>query len=282
MDLLDRHGDRPFFVFLHFYDPHWHYDPPASTRATFERPYTGNVTGLWQDFSKRPRVTAADVQHLLDLYDGEIRYVDDEIGRVLDHLKSRGLDRSTLVVVTSDHGEEFQEHGSWEHQKTLYEEVIRVPLIVRGPGVSPRREPAQVSLLDVAPTVLAWAGLPAWPHARGVSLLSSPGAREAYGETDHTTDGTHKLFLRGAQGRWKTIVSLTRVDRSVQAAEWYDLSSDPGEKRNVSPPADVAEALRRRAVGRWTTGRAASAAGPAVSLTPEQRDRLRALGYVGP
>jgi arylsulfatase A-like enzyme len=282
LDLLDRHGDRPFFVFLHFYDPHWHYDPPASTRATFERPYTGNVTGLWQDFSKRPRVTAADVQHLLDLYDGEIRYVDDEIGRVLDHLKSRGLDRSTLVVVTSDHGEEFQEHGSWEHQKTLYEEVIRVPLIVRGPGVSPRREPAQVSLLDVAPTVLAWAGLPAWPHARGVSLLSSPGAREAYGETDHTTDGTHKLFLRGAQGRWKTIVSLTRVDRSVQAAEWYDLSSDPGEKRNVSPPADVAEALRRRAVGRWTTGRAASAAGPAVSLTPEQRDRLRALGYVGP
>src|SRR6185503_19464866 len=119
-------------------------------------------------------------------------------------------------------------------------------------------------------------------HAQGTSLLSSPGAREAYGETDHTTDGTYKLFLRGAQGRWKTIVSLSRADRSVQAAEWYDLASDPAEKRSVSPPADVAEALRRRAVGRWSKARSASAAGPAVSLSPEQRDKLRALGYVGP
>jgi arylsulfatase A-like enzyme len=282
MDVLDRHGDRPFFLFLHFYDPHWHYDPPASTRAAFERPYQGNVTGLWQDFSKRERVSAADVQHLLDLYDGEIRYVDDEVGRVLDHVKARGLDRNTLVVVTSDHGEEFQEHGSWEHQKTLYEEVIRIPLLMRGPGVPPRREPAQVSLMDVAPTVLAWAGLPAWSHAQGSSLLASPGTREAYGETDHTTDGTHKLFLRGAQGRWKTIVSLSRAEKSVRATEWYDLATDPAEKYRLSPPPDVAEALRRRAVGRWQTGRAQSVPGPSVALTPEQRDRLRALGYVGP
>ena len=282
MDVLDRVGDRPFFLFLHFYDPHWHYDPPATTRTLFERPYTGDVTGLWQDFSKRARVTPADVQHLLDLYDGEIRYVDDEVGRVLDHLRARGLDRSTLVVVTSDHGEEFQEHGSWEHQKTLYEEVVRVPLIVSGPGVTLRREAAQVSLLDVAPTVLAWAGLPAWPHAQGRSLLGPAGAREAYGETDHTADGTYKLFLRGAQGRWKTIVSLSRTDRRVRGVEWYDLSADPSEKRNTSPPPDVAEALQRRAVGRWQAARARSSAGPAVSLTPEQRDRLRALGYVGP
>jgi arylsulfatase A-like enzyme len=282
VDLLDRHGDRPFFLFLHFYDPHWHYDPPAATRAMFERPYRGDVTGLWQDFSKRERVSPADVDHLLDLYDGEIRYADDEVGRVLDHLKARGLDRSTLVVVTSDHGEEFQEHGSWEHQKTLYEEVVRIPLVVHGPGVPARREPAQVSLLDVAPTVLAWAGLPAWPHAAGRSLLTSPGAREAYGETDHTDDGTHKLFLRGAQGRWKAIVSLSRADRTVRATEWYDLASDPAEQRPAAPPPDVAEALRRRAVGRWQQGRAASAPGKAVALTPEQRDRLRALGYVGP
>jgi arylsulfatase A-like enzyme len=281
-DLLDRVGDRPFFLFLHFYDPHWHYDPPATTRALFERPYTGDVTGLWQDFSKRARITPADVQHLLDLYDGEIRYVDDEIGRVLDHMKSRGLDRSTLVVVTSDHGEEFREHGSWEHQKTLYEEVVRIPLLMRGPGLAARREAAQVSLLDVAPTVLAWAGLPAWPHAQGRSLLAPAGTREAYGETDHTTDGSYKLFLRGAQGRWKTIVSLSRTDRRPRGVEWYDLSTDPSEKRNTPPPPDVAEALQRRAVGRWQSARARSSAGPAVSLTPEQRDRLRALGYVGP
>src|SRR6185436_16460641 len=138
IDLLDRLGDRPFFLFLHFYDPHWHYDPPETTRRLFERPYQGTITGVWGDFSKRKEVTAADRDHLIDLYDGEIRYVDDELGRVLDHLRKRGLDGGTLLVVTSDHGEEFREHGAWEPQRTLYEEVTRIPLMFRGPGVAAR------------------------------------------------------------------------------------------------------------------------------------------------
>ena len=84
---------------------------------------------------------------------------------MLDRLAERGLDRTTLVVLTSDHGEEFLEHGAWEHQRTLYEEQIRIPLVVRGPGIAPgRREAAQVSLFDVAPTILDWAGLPAAAH----------------------------------------------------------------------------------------------------------------------
>src|SRR5262245_52506320 len=105
IDLLDRFGDRPFFVFLHFYDPHWHYDPPEATARLFAHEYAGTLTGRWQDFSRRDRtsISPADLQHLLDLYDGEIRYVDDELGRVLDHLRARGLAASTLVTVTSDH-----------------------------------------------------------------------------------------------------------------------------------------------------------------------------------
>ena len=194
MDLVDRFGDRPFFLFLHFYDPHWHYDPPPEVRALFERGYTGGLTGRWGDFSTRApgSVTRADLDHLLALYDGEIRYTDNELGRVLDHLGARGALANTLVLVTSDHGEEFLEHGSWEHQKTLYEEVIRVPLIAHGPGIATRRETAPVSLLDVAPTILAWAGVAAPPSFQGRSLLAPAGAEgEAYGETDHTTDGSH-------------------------------------------------------------------------------------------
>jgi len=170
VDVLDRFGDRPLFLFLHFYDPHWHYDPPDRTRQIFESAYTGTLTGLWQDFSKRDRehLSIADLEHLLALYDGEIRYTDDELGRLLDHMSQRGLHRGTLLLVTSDHGEEFLDHGSWEHQKTLYEEVIRVPLVVRGPGIRPRREPAQTSLLDVAPTILEWAGALAAGEARGL------------------------------------------------------------------------------------------------------------------
>src|SRR5207247_405046 len=204
LDVLDRIGDRPFFLFLHFYDPHWHYEPPENTRKIFDTSYAGTITGRLQDFSHRDRksVSPADLAHLVALYDGEIRYVDDELGRVFDHVRARGLDRGTLVLVTSDHGEEFLEHGSWEHQKTLYEEVVRIPLLFRGPGVAPRRDSAETSLLDVAPTLLTWAGVPVPAPMQGRSLLARGADREAYGETDHTVDGTHKLFLRAGARRW--------------------------------------------------------------------------------
>jgi arylsulfatase A-like enzyme len=280
--LLERLGDAPFFLFLHFYDPHWHYDPPAETLRLFEGAYTGSVTGNWQDFSRKTResLQPADLAHLLALYDGEIRFTDDQLGRVLDHLRDLGLEKGTLLVVTSDHGEEFLEHGSWEHQKTLYEEVVRVPLLLRGPGVPARRQRAQASLVDVAPTILEWAGLEVPASMHGRSLLRAAGDREAYGETDHTIDGTRKLFLRGGQGRWKVILSLARDGGTVQREEWYDLARDPREQMSA-PPASAADALRQRALARWKADRAGGN-GPRVELTPEQREPLRALGYVGP
>ncbi len=284
LDLIDAYGDRPFFVFLHFYDPHWHYDPPEGTRRLFEGAYAGKVTGLWQDFSRlRPeQVSRADLDHLLALYDGEIRYVDDEIARVLAHLASRGLDRSTLVAVTSDHGEEFLDHGSWEHQKTLYEEVVRIPMMLAGPGVPVRREGTQASLLDLAPTILDWAGVSAPSSFAGRSLLrAAADPREAYGETDNATDGTRKLFLRAGGSRWKSILSLAPDGRSVQQEEWYDLAADPAEKRSALPAAAVAEGIRQRGIARWRADRARAGAPRRVCLTPEQAERLRALGYVG-
>ena len=285
IDAIDRFGDRPFFLFLHFYDPHWHYDPPEEAKARFVKPYAGAITGRWGDFSERPApaVTPADLAHLLALYDGEIRYTDDEVGRVLDHLRSRGSLANTLVVVTSDHGEEFLDHGSWEHQKTLYEEVIRVPLVVHGPGIAARREPAPVSLLDVAPTILAWAGVAAPSSFTGRSLLSPLAARETYGETDHTVDGSRKLFLRGGASRWKTILSLDAAGDRVRGEEWYDLAADPRETRSSLPAAAAADAIRARAIARWKAGRAASSsAAKPVCLSAEQAERLRALGYVDP
>jgi arylsulfatase A-like enzyme len=283
IEILDRMGDRPFFLFLHLYDPHWHYDPPEAQRKLFEKPYAGTLTGTWQDFSKRDRsnTTSSDLEHLLALYDGEIRYADDEVGRVLDHLKARGLDRGTLVVVTSDHGEEFLEHGSWEHQKTLYEEVIRVPLVVNGPRVTPRKESAQTTLLDVMPTILDWAGLPPSPDQQGRSLLTPMGEREAYGETDHTIDHTHKLFLRAGAGRWKAVLSLAPEGAPLRC-EWYDLAADPGESRDAALPLAFADVVRARAIQRWRDARGRGGPAPAVQLTPEQRERLRALGYVTP
>jgi arylsulfatase A-like enzyme len=282
IDLLDRFGDRPFFVFLHFYDPHTHYDPHESTTHLFEKDYKGTLTGNWDGFKDilPEKMAPADMAHLLALYDGEIRFTDDEVARVVEHLQKRGLDKGTLVIVTSDHGEEFGEHGSWEHQKTLYEEVIRVPLIIRGPDISPRREMAPASLLDVAPTIVAWAGLkPQW-KPQGQSLLRAPGPRVLYGETDHTLDRTRKLFVRDGAGGGKTILSLSQDASAIAAQEWYDLRRDPRETHSTPPREDAAEARRSEALSRWREDRRECGASPSVTFTKEQRESLRALGYI--
>ncbi len=283
IELVDRWGDRPFFLFVHFYDPHWHYDPPETTRRIFETEYHGRLTGLWQDFKRYDRSTIGktDLDHLLALYDGEIRFVDDSLGALLEHLKTRGLDRNTLVIITSDHGEEFLDHGSWEHQKTLYEEVIRVPLVIHGPGIKPRHETQPVSLLDVAPTILAWAGLTPPPSFRGQSLLTPVVPREQYGETEHTADGAKKLFLRAGAGRWKTIMDLTSGDAPPVREEWFDLGNDPNEQKSVPPRAGVADDIRQRALLRFRNDRRGTTTSRPVCLTSDQRERLRALGYVG-
>jgi arylsulfatase A-like enzyme len=158
---------------------------------------------------------------------------------------------------------------------------VRVPLALREPGVEARRERAQVSLLDVAPTILAYAGLPAPASATGRSLLGPPPEREAYGETDQTVDGTHKLFLRGGASRWKAILNLRADATGTSGEEWYDLSSDPTERMSVPPAPHVADPIRRRALERWRADRGAGGASRPVCLSPEQQERLRALGYVG-
>ncbi len=279
-DVLDRFGDRPLFLFLHFYDPHWNYLPHPQTERLFPSP-PGRVSGFYREFSTRTRAntSADDLARLLALYDGEIRYTDDAIGRVLDHARAIGADRSLLVLVASDHGEEFLEHASWEHQKTLYEEVVRVPLIVAGPRVPQRLEREQASLVDLAPTVLAWAGLPVPSSMQGRSLLAPLPPREAYGETDHVPDGTRKLFLRDGGSGHKLVLSLDRKTDAIRGVEWFDLAADPREQ---SPSSEAPSEVQRRALERWRAARAKGAAAPKVELSPEQIERLKALGYVGP
>ena len=159
----DAGGDdaEPFFAFVHFWDVHYDYAPPAA-HDLFDPDYEGDVdgTGIPQlDMDELPN-PARDRDHILALYDGELHYTDANIGRILDQLEAAGRLDDTLVIVTSDHGEEFGEHGRFGHNKTLFEESIEVPLLVRLPG----RVPAGVSyddlvsLVDLAPTVLELVG----------------------------------------------------------------------------------------------------------------------------
>jgi len=151
---LDGAGDRPFFLFLHTYQVHAPYHPPARYRKFF-------AEGLPDD--RRARMVAD--------YDREIRFVDDELRSLLEWMDGAGHLANTLVVVTSDHGEEFFEHGSLGHATLPYESVLRVPLIVTGPGVvGGRRIPAMVHHLDYLPTILEFVGVPVPDSALGRSL----------------------------------------------------------------------------------------------------------------
>ena len=182
---------RPFFVFAHLFDPHYDYAPPAPHDTRFDPGYQGPLDG--RDFYRDPRVAAFDPEspsgrrrvvddeglaYLRSLYAGEVSWVDEQVGRLLAALEREGLAEDTLVVVVGDHGDEFFEHDGIGHRRTLYEEVLRVPLLARFPGkLAPAVVPGPVSLAAVVPTVREALGLEPDPEL-GPSLqrLALPGA----------------------------------------------------------------------------------------------------------
>jgi arylsulfatase A-like enzyme/Tfp pilus assembly protein PilF len=243
---------RPFFLWVHYYDPHHDYRPPA--------PFA-------ERFSANP-------------YDGEIAYVDAELGRLLGRLERGGFRRETLILVTSDHGESLGEHGESTHAYTLYDAVLRVPLILAGPGVPAGRVvESLVRTVDVAPTLLALAGLSPLPGTDGEPLIAHlrkgplPPARLAYAET---------LATRIEQG-WSPLYAIRSSHHLFVRAprpELYDLRADPGQLENLleSDPDRARPAAKRlaRALDERVGEKEEQYS---LSIDGEALEQLRALGY---
>jgi choline-sulfatase len=237
---------QPFFLWVHLYDPHAPYNPPAEFRAPGR-----------------------------SLYDGEVAYADAQFGRVLDTLRARGLMDHTVVAIAGDHGEGLGEHGERTHGMLLYDATLRVPLIIAAPGVAAARRDEAVSLVDLAPTLLHAAGVPPAAEMKGRPLIEVRGAEvrgagpDLYSETEYPRVAGWSPLQALTDGRWMTI-------RAGAATEVYDLAKDPREEHDVSAsqPA-VATAMAARADGLH-----ASAATGTRTISPEAQERLRALGYV--
>ncbi len=295
---LDHHARfGRFFLFFHTFDVHDPYTPPDDKVALFLPDYHGPIldavhkvraggTGWWQVhdlfWGSVDRTSAADADVLTRLYDAGIRAMDEAtLAPLLDHLAKLGLERDTLVVFTSDHGEAFGEHGEFMHED-LYAGTLHVPLILRFPGRLPagRRVAARVRLIDLMPTVLDLLGVHGPPAMQGeslVPLLTAGGpAREAVSEHfDLVTQRAFRTLRRGD-------LAYMRVADQEQL---FDLAHDPGETTNVAAarPADL-DAMRAR-LGEWQGGCARLAAllgprGPTVAPSAETVRQLRALGYV--
>ena len=172
-------GDQPTFTYIQYIDPHGPYDPPEwllSSNKPDIRSHLANAKNFQHaapfPFGQRPYVTPSIRAQVVELYDGEIRYVDREIGHLIEFLKSIGkLDSTDWLVITSDHGEEFFDHRQWGHGHSLFEEQLHVPLIVLGPGVPPHsRAPYPVNLLDLHPTISTWGNAPCEEEVSGIDL----------------------------------------------------------------------------------------------------------------
>lgn len=251
-------GDRPFFLWVHYFDPHAPYDPPPP----YDREFTGRE------------------------YDGEIAYADACLGRLLAALESRGHVDDTLVVVTSDHGEGLGAHEEKTHGIFIYDATLHVPLIIAGPGVRTRgrKLDAEVGLVDVLPTICDLMGWPApqglpgrslAPLASGPRSARAPEARALYIESMAPLLSRNWAPLRGVRTpEWKYIDAPT--------PELYDLSADPGESVNIHDERpEIVRRLRHEmeAVVERQPTPAADAGLPA--LDREARQKLRSLGYIG-
>ncbi len=231
LEWLDRCGDAPFFLFVHYWDVHHSYIPPPPYDEMFDPGYDGRVDGrhilklIPADLPRR------DLEHLVALYDGEIAHTDRYIGSLLQELRSRGMSHNTLLVVTSDHGDELLDHGATGHGHTVYQELIHVPLIWVDPEARHRPEPVDytVQTIDIAPSILDRLGLPIPPSMEGTSLLGytrglQQRARPAFSEAA-TSDHRYAVLTESA----KLVASAYRQFRG------YNLAADPSEQNPLAP-----------------------------------------------
>ena len=296
-DWIEQHRNERFFAYIHTIDPHVPYDPPDEFLRMYDpEAYTGRVsprrTGLQLEEAKRDPAgyfTARDRQRLEALHDGEISYHDREMARFVERLRALGLYDRILFVVTSDHGEEFFEHGSFGHGHSIFQELLHVPLMMRWPeNIPASRIAPTVSTMDIAPTIVEAAGLEIPEVFEGRSLLASargvmrPGPAIAFSD---------KLDDR----RVATAAGYKLVVRGNLTSSFFDLRRDPGEQTQIDDPQRHPIALRYLRVmmgqylgasdrGEWLTG---DALGPSrvlpqasSAVDAELCRQLRMLGYL--
>jgi arylsulfatase A-like enzyme len=290
---LDENYQRPFFLAVHLFDPHWDYAPPPPYDSLYDPDYQGGFSGTIGDINPFIhgfiQINPRDLQHLTALYDGEVRYTDDQITRLFAKLKELGVYDEMLIVVSADHGEEFKDHGRLSHGYSVYQESIRIPLIVRFPGFfktpySPgARVSVPVTLTDIPPTILEVLGIPPFEGFEGSSLLG----------LDPSEDASRALLSRTAlQGRYYMVSIIKEGMKYIQAygpeeksQELYDLALDPREKNNLAPTkVGLARKLRRdmyRMIRKQRSRRFVHAGDEdSVIFDKKTMERLRALGYV--
>lgn len=271
IDWLEKHGRKKFFLWAHYFDPHAPYSPPE--------PYDTLFT-LKMDTS-----LSREIAH----YDGEIRFADREVNKVLDQLQYQGIDSKTLVIIMSDHGEGLGQHGWMQHGMHLYDEETRIPLMLRLPGVIPEnlRQEATVESIDLAPTILDLLGIDPEQGFSGLSLVPMI--------KDPEKAAGHKVFLERRLYETERLLGVDLKGNKFglrdgalkyiwapeeKTSELYNLEQDPGELENlIDQHSDLSRAMQDT-IGRWKKEQDTGHETPKQLVDPDAREKLRSLGYI--
>ena len=283
---LERDDGRPFFVFAHYFDPHYEYrDHSAQAWADG---YTGWLREQ-NDFENlikiRHLLEAPEVDWLQALYHEDIAFTDAQIGRLLEHVRARGLERDTLIVVVADHGEEFGERGMFGHTISVHAEQLHVPLVIAAPGVSAARVSEVVETRALFETVLEVLGVDVRRTGGAPSLLRSFAAESsapqpAYSivwlDDSQLSWGKRIKAVCVREGRWKLVHDVTRGRKFL-----YDLDNDPGERRDVRSAEPHSTARLEALLDTWLAQQLQARTGNSTAARDPATERaLKALGYL--
>jgi arylsulfatase A-like enzyme len=271
LEWIDTNRDGPpFFLYAHYMDPH---DP------YMVHPFNGE--GYARVALPNPPPDLA--LRLSAVYDGEVRYLDEHLGRLVAGLRERGFYDDTIIVLTSDHGEEFHEHGGWWHGTTLYDEQTHVPLVVKPARGGARGVVVETMTthLDVAPTILAAVGAPVPPVMQG-QVLALDGAPQTPQEKVFSEEDFEGNVLQAVRTpTWKLIVANEGNPRGLAPAELFHVAEDSAEQRNLASAEAAQLEEMRAALGRSVVeARAHEGAGAQTDVDEVTKDRLKALGYL--
>lgn len=299
---LNKNSKNKFFLFVHYYDMHSDYNKlPYDTLTDYDRKfckdYKGNFTGCRNNFcasiylekvnSNNWTIPGEDLEYITALYDGGIAYTDYHVNQLFDRLKKLGIFDNSLIIITSDHGEEFMEHGKMLHMQ-IYKELMHVPLIIKFPGENEhKRIKNPVGIIDIMPTILDIVGIK-YDNFQGKSLLSiiNNNDKEAIKENrfifstlyGFTINGECNILLRNRDYCFFTQNKFTK-------SELYDIKIDPGEKINIANKKKNKEKeLLKNAIEyynvQWRIKKRFKHRKKPVSLTKKDRERLKSLGYL--
>ncbi|RMF76715.1 MAG: hypothetical protein D6744_12075, partial [Planctomycetota bacterium] len=295
---IAAHKDRPMFMYIHTAEPHAPYTPPEGFANRFDPGYTGRFDGNYRPLNFHSARDPRDIQHIAALYDEEIAYADSRLARFWQALSTLGVDKRANVVVTSDHGEEFVQHGYWEHGLNLHNEQTRVPLVFFGPlfgAVGRIDTPAQI--MDIMPTLLELFDVPP-PHDLGgdslLPLLRGETGEPVAGLSSRPIFSSNYNFLprqnfveyQVTRDGWKLVYSKNpwRLGGPPTRFKLFDLKADARERNNLLMQyPDKARALAETLIV-WRAAQrpyARSAASDVAVQDAAQIRDLEAMGYVG-